>query len=291
MRVGIIGTGMLGSAVCLNLLNSGFEITAYNRTLQKTREIKDAGANIVRSPSEVAKNSDLVITIVTDAHAVNEISFGMDGIIKGKHKNLTVADMSTVNPLGSRDISDRFAEHGISKLDVPVMGGPNVAVTGDLVVMGSGDRNVFEKFRPVFEVIGNKVFYLGKEGVAHYVKLAMNLQIALLALALSEGLILMEGAKIKPEIFLEVLNSTYFKTGMSKNKAYKMIHGAPNTTFTLRNLKKDISIMVDTAEKLGIELPMIKKALEIYQNADMKGFGDIDYTGIISYVRKMNRHD
>ena len=199
--------------------------------------------------------------------------------------------MSTVNPIGSRDISDRFAKHGISKLDVPVMGGPNVASTGDLVVMGSGDSDVFERFRPIFEVIGNKVFYLGKEGVAHYVKLAMNLQIALLALALSEGLILMEGAKIKPEIFLEVLNSTYFKTGMSKNKAYKMIHGVPNPTFTLKNLKKDISIMVDTTEKLGIELPMIKKALEIYQNADMEGFGDIDYTGIISYVRRMNRYD
>lgn len=286
--VGIIGTGMLGNAVGLNLLKSGCNITAYNRTKEKTQELAKAGAIIADSPKEVAENSDLVIIIVKDADAVNDVSFGKDGLVYGNHDNLTIADMSTIEPLKSKEFTRTFAKYKIKKLDIPVMGGPNVAITGELVVMGSGDIDTFEKFRDIFEIIGNKVFYLGVEGTAHYVKLAMNLQIALLALSLSEGITLMEKAKINPESFLKVLNSTYFKTGMSQNKAYKMIHEKYEPTFTLKNLKKDISTIINTTEKLGIELPMIKNALEIYQNADKNGFGDIDYTGIIAYIRSIN---
>lgn len=288
MKVGIIGTGMLGNAVGLNLLKTGFEVTAYNRTKQKTQQLVKAGASIVDSPMKVAKDTELVIVIVKDADAVKNVSFGNQGIIHGMHKNLTVADMSTIDPLKSKEISDIFSQHGIKKLDIPVMGGPNVAISGDLVVMGSGDKNVFEKFRHVFEIIGNKVFYLGGEGVAHHIKLAMNLQITLLALALSEGLVLIEKANISREVFLEVLNSTYFKTGMSQNKAYKMIQGKYEPTFTLENLRKDISTIIDTTNTIGVDLPMTKKALEIYQKADDDGLGNIDYTGIIKYIRKIN---
>lgn len=291
VRIGIIGTGMLGNAVGLHLLQSGFELTAYNRTRQKTKKLEEEGAKIVGSPKEVAENSDLVITVVRDADAVIEIAFGRQGIADGWHEDLTVADMSTVNPFRSKEISDKFAQKGIKKLDIPVMGGPNVAVSGDLVVIGSGDKKTFEKFRTVFEVVGNKVFYLGRGGVAHHVKLAMNLQIAMLALSLSEGIVLVEKAGVKPETFLEVLNSTYFKTGMSQNKAYKMIQGKHEPTFTLKNLKKDISAVVDTAEVLGIELPMIGKAKEVYHAADKNGFGEIDYTGVIAYIKKINGTD
>lgn len=288
MRVGIIGTGMLGNAVGLHLLESGFELTAYNRTREKAGELEGRGAAVASSPKEVAENSELVITIVRDAGAVSEVSFGRHGIIEGRHGALTVADMSTVNPFESKNISERFAQYGIKKLDVPVMGGPNVAVSGDLVVMGSGDRDAFERFKAVFEVIGNRVFYLGGEGAAHSVKLAMNIQIAMLALALSEGMVLVEKAGVGPEAFLEVLNSTYFKTGMSQNKAYRMIRGRYEPTFTLKNLEKDISTMTEAAKTLGIELPMVEKAGEVYRMAAENGFGEIDYTGVIAHIKKMN---
>jgi len=138
----------------------------------------------------------------------------------------------------------------------------------------------------VFEKIANKVFFLGDSGVAHTIKLAMNLQITMLALALAEGITLVKRANVDPKIFLEILNSTYFKTGMSENKAYKMIDGKYDVTFTLANLKKDITTMTETAKSLGIELPMIKKAEEIYENAVKAGFGKMDYTGIIEYIKK-----
>lgn len=288
VKIGIIGTGILGNAIGLNLLKSGFNVAAYNRTREKTSELKRHGAKIVESPKIVAENSDLVITIVKDANAVKKIAFGKNGIIFGNHKGLAVADMSTISPIESKEITKKFLEHKIIKLDIPVMGGPNVAVIGELVLMASGDKRSFNKFKKVFEKIANKIFYLGDSGTAHLVKLAMNLQITMLALALSEGITLVRSSKVNPKIFLDILNSTYFKTGMSEKKAYKMIQGEFNPTFTLSNLKKDISTITETAKSLGISLPMIKKAEHVYQNASTQGFGGIDYTGILAYIKKIN---
>ncbi len=287
-KIGIIGLGMLGNAVALHLLDSGFEVTVYNRTKDKTKQAREKGAKDVTSPKEVAENSELIIIVVKDAIAVKKISFEKDGIIDGKHEKLIVADMSTIDPVESKNITRKFQEHKIHKLDIPVMGGPNVAITGELIMMASGNRDSFDHCKNVFEKIANKVFFLGGSGVANSVKLAMNLQITMLALALSEGIILVEKTNVDPKIFLEILNSTYFKTGMSEKKAFKMIDGKFDATFTLVNLKKDISIITSAAKSLGIELPMIKKAEEVYENAIKEGFGEIDYTGIIKYIKKIN---
>jgi len=288
IKVGIIGLGMLGNAVALHLLDSGFEVTVYNRTKEKTSQVKEKGAKVATSPKEVAEKSELIITIVKDANAVKEISFEKDGITEGKHDELIVADMSTIDPTESKNISKKFQEHNIHKLDIPVMGGPNVAITGDLVMMASGNKQSFDHCKNVFEKIANKVFFLGESGVAHSIKLAMNLQITMLALALSEGITLVKKENVDPKIFLEILNSTYFKTGMSEKKAFKMIDGKYDVTFTLANLKKDISTMTNAAKSLGIELPMIKKAEEVYENAIKDGFGEMDYTAIIEYIKKIN---
>ncbi|MGY5143889.1 MAG: NAD(P)-dependent oxidoreductase [Candidatus Nitrosopumilus sp. bin_32a] len=287
-KIGIIGLGMLGNAVALHLADSGFEVTAYNRTKEKTSELKEKGITIAESPKEIAQKSELVIIVVKDAEAVKQVSFENNGIIEGNHEKLIVADMSTIDPSESKKISKQFKNYGIVKLDIPVMGGPNVAITGDLVMMVSGDKESFENCKEVFDTIANKIFFLGESGVANSIKLAMNLQITMLALALSEGITLVKKSNVDPKIFLEILNSTYFKTGMSEKKAYKMIDGKYDTTFTLSNLKKDISTMTNAAKSLGIELPMTSKAEEVYENAIKEGFGDIDYTGIIEYLKKIN---
>ncbi len=289
MKIGIIGTGMLGEAVALNLLNLGFDVSVYNRTKEKAAEVEKNGATIMDSPKAVADNSELIIIIVKDASAVKEVSFGKNGIIESENKKLIVADMSTIEPSESREIADKFEQKQIQKLEIPVMGGPNVAITGKLVMMASGPKNSFEQCKTIFEKIANKVFFLGTQGTANSIKLAMNLQITMLALSLSEGITLVEKSEVDPKIFLEVLNSTYFKTGMSENKAFKMIDGDYDATFTLSNLKKDISTMISTSKKLGIELPMILKAEKIYENAIKEGLGNNDYTGIIEYIKKINK--
>ena len=289
-RIGIIGTGMLGEAVGIHLLKSGHELTVFNRTKSKTDNLAKNGAVISESPMDVAKNSELVITVVKDADSVKQVSFKNDGILAGNHDGLVVADMSTVNPESSKEISKKFQENGIDFLEIPVMGGPNVAVEGKLVLMASGNKNAYEKHQKVFETIAHKNFFLGATGTAHSIKLAMNLQISMLALALSEGITLTRKAGFEPEKFLEILNSTYFKTGMSENKAHNMIKDIFEPTFMLKNMTKDLGIINEAAKSFNAELPMAKLASKIYQDAVDAGFGEIDYTGILAYLKKISNN-
>ena len=288
MKIGIIGTGMLGEAVGLHLLDVGYEITVFNRTKEKTENLKKNGAIVVESPKHVAENSGLVIIVVKDADAVNNIVFGNSGLMGGMHDGMCIADMSTVNPNSTKEISEKVTETGIDYLEIPVMGGPNVAIKGKLVLMASGEKIIFEKFKKVFDSIAEQSFYLGNTGTAHSIKLAMNLQISMLALSLSEGITLTEKAGFDPEIFLKVLNSTYFKTGMSEGKAYKMIKENYEPTFTLSNLKKDLDTINDAADSCNVELPMAKLARKVYSDAKNAGLGEMDYTGIIEYIKKLS---
>ncbi|NWK01687.1 NAD(P)-dependent oxidoreductase [Marine Group I thaumarchaeote] len=288
VKIGLVGTGMLGEAVGLHLLESGFSLTVYNRTKSKTKNLEQNGGIISDTPKHVAESSDLIITCVKDADAVGQILFGQNGIVAGKHEDLTVVEMSTINPNDAIQNSKRLGEEGINSLEIPVMGGPNVAIHGQLVLMASGNKDVFEANKEVFDVIANKTFFLGKSGSAHSIKIAMNLQISLLALALAEGITLTKKAGFDPEKFLEVLNSTYFKTGMSENKAHKMIRDEFEPTFTLKNLQKDLGIITEAAKDFGAVLPMAERANEIYRDAIDAGFGEIDYTGILAYIKKLS---
>jgi len=284
MRVGIVGTGLLGNAVGQRILKAGHELYAFNRTSDKTKEIERLGASIMDSPRQVAEESEIVFIVVKNADAVRKVSFGESCISCGGKNGLVVADMSTINPTDSRKIAKELGEKGITYLGAPVMGGPNVAINGQLVMMVDGDRDAYERHRGILEIVASKIFYLGDSGTAHTVKLAMNLQIAMLALALSEGIALTRKSSIDPETFLQILNSTYFKTGMSENKAYKMIKNSFEPTFTLRNLKKDLDTINEAAGEIGLSLPMSTRASQIYQDAILAGLGDIDYTGILAYI-------
>ena len=197
--------------------------------------------------------------------------------------------MSTINPNSAKKISQKFSDSGISFLEIPVMGGPPVAIDGKLIMVVSGKKQIYEKFKDVFDIIAEKVFFLGDSGTAHSIKLAMNLQLAMLALSISEGITLTRKAGFDPEIFLKILNSTYFKTGMSEKKAYKMIKDDFEPTFTLQNLKKDLDTINETANFFGANLSMAKQASQIYQNAIDSGFADIDYTGILAYLKQVNQ--
>lgn len=289
MNIGIIGTGLLGSAVATRLLNTGYAVAVYNRTKEKADLLKKLGASVEESPKKVSEKSDLVITIVKDASAVESIAFGKDGIVQGKHDGLVVADMSTINPVSSRKIAEKYLQHGIPMIDSPVMGGPSLAEKGQLVVMIGGEKSIYEKYKTVFDSIGEKTFYIGANGAADSMKLAMNLQIAILALSISEGIIFAKKAGLDPLLFLEVLNSTYFKTGMSLLKGPKMAKGVFEPSFFLSVMQKDLDEINYTAKEFGANLPVAKLANELYQQAVKEGLGKIDYTGIMAYLEKIKK--
>lgn len=276
---------MLGEAVGLRLLGRGHAVTAYNRTRGRTARLAAAGAAIAGSAREVAAASEIAITCVTDAGAVRDVTFGADGLAAGAHDGLVVADMSTICPDDSREVARRLhAEAGVRMVGVPVMGGPDAAAAGTLVVMADGDREAVEACRPALRDIAQEIHYLGEPGTAHTVKLAMNVQIASLAISISEGIELARRGGADPESFLKVLNSTYFGTGMSRKKAHRMARGEYPATFLLRNLEKDLAMAVRLAESRGARLPGASAARAAYGEAVGAGHGELDYTGILRHI-------
>ena len=286
MIVGIIGTGLLGSAIAKRLVSSGFMVHVYNRTRKKADALKKLGIHVENSPKSLAEKCDFIITIVKDAQVIEKLAFGKNGLAYGKHDGLIVADMSTINPISSRKIAKKFADKKISMIDTPVMGGPSLAEKGQMIVMVGGNKETYQKCKQVLDKIGEKTFYLGKNGSGHAMKLAMNSQIAILAISLSEGIILAKKSGLDPMTFLDVLNSTYFKTGMSVNKGPKMVKGDFAPSFFLKMMQKDLDEISHTAKEFGANMPVSRLANKIYKKAIKKGFGDIDYTGILAYLAK-----
>jgi 3-hydroxyisobutyrate dehydrogenase-like beta-hydroxyacid dehydrogenase len=287
MKVGIAGLGLMGSGITKRLINSGHMVSIYNRTGSKAQHFSN-NATVALSPRELAEYCDLVITVVTDFDAVKNVLFGRDGIIESGNHNLVVADASTISPSQSEYSAQRLRNAGIEMLSIPVMGGPAAAEAGDLVPIVSGSRQAFEKVRQVIEKLG-RTFYIGeRDGSANAIKLALNLNIALVASAVSEGITLVRRAGIDPSIFIEILNSTYFKTGLSEKKGPMMVKNDFSPSFHLKNMLKDLELAASTAQETGITLPQTTLAQQMFRAANNMGFSDQDYTSICAFLAKIN---
>lgn len=287
MKVGIAGLGLMGSGITKRLIDSGHMVSIYNRTRSKADQFSNK-APVALSPRELAEGCDLLITVVTDFDAIKDILFGTKGVIESGNHNLVVADASTISPSQSEHCVQRLRSAGIEMLGIPVMGGPAAAEAGELIPIVSGNRQAFEKVRQVIEKLG-RIFYVGeKDGSANTIKLALNLNIALIASGLSEGITLVRRAGIDPSIFIEILNSTYFKTGLSEKKGPKMVKSDFSPTFHLKNMLKDLELATSTAQRTGITIPQTALAQQIFRAANNMGFSDQDYTSICAFLAKIN---
>jgi 3-hydroxyisobutyrate dehydrogenase len=288
MRTGVAGLGLMGSAMARRLLASGFELSVYNRSKSKA-ELFSRSAKIAATPAELAKGCDVVITVVTDFDALQEVLAGNDGIINSGNKGLVVADASTISPNQAESCATSLRKHGMELLSIPVMGGPAAAEAGDLVPIVSGPRVAFEKARSTIETLGKKNFYLGdRDGAANAIKLALNLNIALIASAVSEGITLVKSLGIDPSIFIQVLNSTYFKTGLSERKGPSMAAGKFEPTFHLKNMLKDLELASSTALSEKITLPQTALAQQIFRAANNSGYAESDYTAVCAFMARIN---
>lgn len=287
MKVGVAGLGLMGSGIAERLIGAGHDVWVYNRDRSKAKRFSK-GARIAKSPAELAQNCGLVITVVTNFDAVRDVLFGKAGIAESKGRPI-VADASTISPMQSEQCAQELRRRGIEMLGMPVMGGPAAAKAGELVPMVAGSKKAFAKARPVLEKMGKQVFYISeKDGAANAVKLALNLNIALIATAVSEGITLARGAGIDPSVFVNILNSTYFKTGLSEKKGPMMVKGDFTPSFHLKNMLKDLELTSATAQACGITLPTTALVQQVFRAASNSGYSEQDYTAICAFLAKIN---
>lgn len=287
MKVGVAGLGLMGSGIARRLVATGHDVWVYNRDRAKAKSFaKDT--MVAKSPAELASNCDFVITVVTNFDAVKDVLFGKGGIAGSKNRPI-VADASTISPMQSQYCAQELRRHGIEMLGMPVMGGPAAAEAGELVPMVAGSKKAFAKARPVIEKLGKNVFYISeKDGAANAIKLALNLNIALIATAVSEGITLARSAGIDPSVFVNVLNSTYFKTGLSEKKGPLMVKGDFHPSFHLKNMLKDLELASATAQASGITLPTTALVQQMFRAASNSGYSEKDYTAICAFLARIN---
>lgn len=284
-RIGFIGLGLMGQPMSLNLLKAGFSLTVWNRTRAKADDLVRAGARVAATPRDLAANADVVITIVSDPPALESILWGTDGVLAGLQRGSILIDSSTVSPALARRAAAASAERGADFLDAPVTGGTWGAEKGELVFMVGGKKETLERVQPVLAAMGKKFFPLGDNGAGQTVKLAMNSLLALQVTSLCEALALVMGAGIAGEKLVEVMQSSMARSGLLDVKAPLILKRNYPPSFPLRLMHKDLGLALDLANQLGVPLPSVAAAREVFNAVRGAATEDVDYAAIARFWR------
>jgi 2-hydroxy-3-oxopropionate reductase len=285
-KVGLIGLGLMGLPMGRNLLKARFPLTVWNRTREKAEKLGREGASVANSPQEVAVEADVLIIIVSDPPALEQVLFGPTGALAALRKGSVLIDSSTVSPSLARRIAKSAAERGVDFLDAPVTGGTWGAEKGELVFMVGGKKEALDRVEPVLEALGKRFFLLGPNGAGQTVKLAMNLILALEVEALAEALELVSRAGVPGERLIEVLESSMGRAAVLDVKAPMMIRRDFTPSFPLRLMHKDMGLALDLAKEQGVELPAGAAAFRAYSAVQAAAKTDVDYAAIASYWHK-----
>ena len=291
-NVGLIGLGLMGRPMGLNLLKAGYSLTVWNRTASRAETLVAAGAKLAHSPQEVAGASDVLITIVSDPPALEGVLWGGSGSSQGAGALSTLRpgsiyiDSSTVSPALARKIAAACTERQIAFLDAPVTGGTWGAEKGELVFMVGGDGQVLKDAEPVFSVMGKRWFHLGSNGAGQTIKLAMNLILALQVDALAEALALVTAAGLQGEKLVEVLQSSMARAAVLDVKAPLLLKGEYPPSFPLRLMHKDMGLALDLAKEAGVTLPAAAAAFSTYSAVKSAAKEDLDYAAVMKFWRR-----
>jgi 3-hydroxyisobutyrate dehydrogenase-like beta-hydroxyacid dehydrogenase len=282
-QIGLIGLGLMGRPMGMNLVKAGYALTVWNRTPSRASELLAAGAKLKNSPQEVAAASDFLLTIVSDPPALEEVLWGHCGAMQSLKRGSIYVDSSTVSPALARKIAAACSERGVRFLDAPVTGGDWGAKKGELVFMIGGDAETLKEAEPILGVMGKKLFHLGPNGAGQTIKLAMNAILALQVDALAEALALTTKAGIPGEKLVEVMQSSMARSGVLDVKAPNLLKGEYLPSFPLRLMHKDLSLALDLGNQLGVALPATAAAREIYNAVKGAAKEDLDYSAVMKF--------
>jgi 3-hydroxyisobutyrate dehydrogenase-like beta-hydroxyacid dehydrogenase len=263
--VGFIGLGSMGSKVVERLLAAGYEVTGWNRSPEKAEPLVERGMALAGSPRSVAERSSVVLSMVTDTAAVQEIAAGPEGLIAGLAPGAIWADMSTIAPAASAALAARVAEAGAGMLDAPVSGSVATLEAGELAIMVGGDPEAFASIQPVLLAIGPKVRRVGDNGQALQMKVAINLALVVQVVGFCEGVALAEGAGIERETAVEAMLASVVSSPVLRYRGPFVLEGRmPEVAWADVGLQqKDLMLALDLGRSLGVPLPTAAASNEL----------------------------
>lgn len=286
-RLGFVGLGAMGSRVVKRLLDAGQNVTGYNRTQSKAHWLLEAGMQWGDTPRAVAEAADIVFTMVTNTSALEQVFHGPDGILAGLSVGKVYVDMSTISPNASREFAAQVAAKGASMLDAPVSGSVITLEQGKLSLMIGGDKAVFEQIQPILLKIGPKVNYVGGNGQAVLMKIAINLNLAVQLLAFSEGLLLAEKGGIPREVAHEVmLNSVIASPSLAYRTPF-ILEEPPEAWFDVNMMQKDMLLALEMGRDLDVPLPTTSVSNEFLTAARAMGLAKHDFAVLFKALARM----
>jgi len=281
LKLGWIGLGNMGNPMVKNLLNAGFELSVYNRTKDKETELVALGANSARSPQELIATSDVVLTMLSNDAAVQEIFEGNLGLLSNLNSGKLIINMSTVSPETSRYLSTISSKQQIGFLDAPVSGSVKPAQDGALVILVGGSVENYEKAKPIFNVLGKVAIHVGEAGVASSAKLAINYLLGLNLQGLAETVLFAEKSGVRTQDMLTIINEGACGNGITRIKAPSILNNDFPAAFALKHLVKDLRL----AKEAGLDSPLIHPLFDNFSKAEEEGFGEEDVMAIINSLR------
>jgi len=273
----------MGGPMAANLARAGFELSVYTRTREKADRFaaEHNNATAAGSPLEAAERASIVITMVPDAPEVEEVLLGDNGAVHGLAEGALAIDMSTIAPTAARGIGERLGDDGVAFLEAPVSGSRPKAEDGTLTIMVGGDRDDFERARPLFDAMGERIVYVGPRGHAQLAKLLTNTMGAVHAVALAESVLAVERAGIDPDAFLEVAAGSAGNSTVLGLKGRPMFERDFTPLFKLEHMLKDVRHCLDEARALGVELRLGSLVEPLFAQSAAAGHGEEDFAAVI----------
>lgn len=277
-RVGIIGTGIMGGGMALQLLRSGFSVVVWNRTAEKARPLVELGATAAATPAAVAAQADSVIVMVRDDAAVREVVLGPVGALNGARPGTTIINCSTVTPGLGRQVGAAVEARGCHFMDAPVTGSRDAAASGKLGFLVSGRSEVVKSQTDILKALGQTITNFGELGNSAIFKLANNQLAATLLRAMGESLALCAAAGLERQTVVESLVTTTARVcGLKKDK---LVQRDWRTDFALELMLKDLDQALATAADMRVPVPLVASTREIYRKAVEAGRGGLDFTAV-----------
>jgi 3-hydroxyisobutyrate dehydrogenase len=288
MKIGVCGTGRMGTAIAQRLIALGHDVSVWNRNPAKTRPLTDAGAKLLPTPVALVDACETVVVMLLNDAATEAVYRGADGILKAKLSGKLVIDMSTIRPETMQSIGVSVTQQAASFVESPVGGSTAPAREGKLFALIGGDKADIERAMPVLEQLCRRIEYVGPVGAGSIVKLAINLPLLVYWQALGESLTICQPLNLAADRLIDILSDTAGAPAAMKGRGAaiaKVLAGAPfgPTAFGLDAARKDLATAVQFAKTLNAELPVAASALACFEQAELTGLGGADATAMSTY--------
>lgn len=286
--VGFVGLGIMGHAMARNLLKAGHDVTVWNRTASKADDLVAEGASMASSPASLAASVEIIMVCVSDTPDVEAVVFGPEGLADGIRSGCLIIDHSTIAPSATKDFAARINALGSAWLDAPISGGSEGAANGTLSIMIGGDASEIERAMPYLEAVGSTITHVGPQGAGQLVKAVNQILVVVNQLAVSEALLLAEAGGLDLEATLSAVEGGAAGSWMLSNRGPQMIRRDWRPGFTIDLQQKDLRLVLEAADDLGVPLPGTALIFQLYRALQQRGLGSEGNHALVKALEDMS---